>query len=82
MCVCVFFFKHHNLTAGAQLNTAGVDFIKVALDGLQVGNTITTAQLKNQLQKNKDGRASKQNIIEQTQMEASDREYATNVNCE
>jgi len=30
-----------------------VDFIQVALDGLQVGNAIATTQLQNQLQQGK-----------------------------
>lgn len=42
-------FLNHLIT-GAQLNAAGVDFIEVGLDALQVGDTVTSAKLQNQLQ--------------------------------
>lgn len=41
----------YHLLSGAQFSTAGVDFVQVGLDGLQVGGTITTTQLQNQLQR-------------------------------
>lgn len=50
----IFFFFYH-LLSGVQF-TAGVDFVQVALDGLQVGDAITTTQLQNQLQQGKCGR--------------------------
>ncbi len=45
--------KTHHLISGAQFSTAGVDFIQVTLDGLQVGDAIAPTQLQNQLQQGK-----------------------------
>lgn len=45
-----FVFNTNHLLIGAHFNTTGVDFIEVALDGLQVGDTITATQLQDQLQ--------------------------------
>lgn len=44
------------LIRGAQFSAAGVDFVQVALDGLQVGDTIATTQLQDQLQRGNGGK--------------------------
>ena len=41
----------HQLISGAQF----MDFIQVGLDGLQVGEAVTTTQLQNHLQRGRDG---------------------------
>lgn len=67
-CMCamlsMFFseLKAYHLASGAQFSTTGVDFIQVALDGLQVGDTITTTQLQNQLQQGKGGNSREKTI--------------------
>lgn len=43
------FCLFYHVLSGAQFSTAGVDFVQLALDGLQVGDTVTTTQLQNQL---------------------------------
>lgn len=46
--------KAHHLISGAELNSAGVDFVQVALNALQIDDTVTTTQLQNQLEQHTD----------------------------
>ena len=46
----------HHLISGAQFSAAGVDFVQVALDELQVGDAIASTQLQDQLRRGKGGK--------------------------
>ena len=54
----------YHLLSGAEFSAAAVDFVQVGLDGLQVGGTITTTQLQNQLQTAHEWRAPTQKVHE------------------
>lgn len=48
--IYTFFSETHQLISGAQF----MDFIQVGLDGLQVGEAVTTTKLQNHLQQERD----------------------------